>query len=435
MPHEFHWTKEKTRKIELLLPRLKYSVYPTNIVQWLENFEVNEVEHMIDLLRIYEYIPFNEFMFRLNSLLGSIYKEFPNIEDRFLIYPFGKVGKSGTLVTYPLRNTKAYRQRESQIKKKLKLSKNVDYNIISHDYEKIRITDRVKYIVFLDDFVGSGDTFVKEFGKLDIQLWLKKMKISKVFLLASIIMESAVELINRKFPEVEIIAEKRKKILPTITAAKFLFSNTNKVEDIILKYGNSIPIKAPPNQYTPLGYGNSESLISFFHGTPNNTLPIFWGDSKWTPLFPRRSETKMEQAKMIKKNIKYYLSLFDKIGHDLLEGKVKVDNIHDGRTEEFKLKNQQNHSVITLIYLMNLGLDNLIICQILGLTREELFIVYKECRIKDLISANFDLTVKAKEILQQIQKKKRKDSIRNETLSNLEIKKMLYLPRSIKGNT
>lgn len=31
MPHEFQWNKAKTRKIELLLPRLKYSVYPTNM--------------------------------------------------------------------------------------------------------------------------------------------------------------------------------------------------------------------------------------------------------------------------------------------------------------------------------------------------------------------------------------------------------------------
>jgi len=207
------------------------------------------------------------------------------------------------------------------------------------------------------------------------------------------------------------------------------------VEDIVRKYGNSIPVKPPPNQYTPLGYGESESLVSFFYGTPNNTLPIFWGDSKWNPLFPRRSETKMDRAKIIKRDIKYYLSLFDKIGYDLLEGERIVGSIPDGRTDLFKNKNQQNHAVITLIYLMYLGLDTLIICQIIGLTREELNTIYKECRAKKLISTGRELTIKARSILQQLQKKKRKDSIRNETTYNLEIKKILYLPRSINGNT
>lgn len=435
MPHEFQWSKSKAKKIELLLPRLKYSIYPTNIVQWLENFEKDEVEHMIDLLRVFEYIPFNEFMFRLNSLLNVIFEKFPNTEDRILIYPYGKVGKSGTLVTYPLRNTGAFKKRESDAKKMLKLSMKVDYNIITHDYEKITISDDVKCVIFLDDFVGSGDTFIKEYRKPGIQKWLKEMKISKVFLLASIVMESAVENISKHFSNVEIVAERREKILPTITAAKFLFSDTKKVEDIVRKYGNSIPVKPPPNQYTPLGYGESESLVSFFYGTPNNTLPIFWGDSKWKPLFPRRSETKMDRAKIIKRDIKYYLSLFDKIGYDLLEGERIVGSLPDGRTDRFKEKNQQNHAVITLIYLMYLGLDTLIICQIIGLTREELNTVYKECRAKKLISTGNELTFKARSILQQLQKKKRKDSIRNETTYNLEIKKILYLPRSINGNT
>lgn len=435
MPHEFEWNKYKARKIELLIPRLKYSVYPTHVVQWLENFEKDEVDHMIDLLRVFEYITFSEFMSRLNSLLFEIFKKY-RVEERFLIYPYGKVGKSGTLVTYPLRNTKAYKSRESSAKKKLGLQKKDDYNVISHDYEKISISDNIKYVIFLDDFVGSGDTFIKEFGKIKIQEWLKKMQISKVFLLASIVMEGAVKNIQRRFPNVEVVADIRRKIRPTIFSAKFLFSSIDKVTDIVMKYGSTIPVNRPPKQFTPLGYSDSESLVSFFHGTPNNTLPIFWGEGNgWKPLFPRNSITRMYEAKKIKRDIKYYLSLFDKIGHDLIEGTRIIDGFSDGRTSSYKDKNLQNHAVITLIYLITLELDTVIICQILGLSREELSLVQKECRIKKLISTEYNLTNKAKKILQQLEKKKRQDSIRNETFYNLEIKKMLYLPRSFKGNT
>ena len=39
---------------------------------------------------------------------------------------------------------------------------------------------------------------------------------------------------------------------------------------------------------SPLGFDNDELLLSFFHNTPNNTLPIFWTDEKgWYPLFNR----------------------------------------------------------------------------------------------------------------------------------------------------
>lgn len=39
---------------------------------------------------------------------------------------------------------------------------------------------------------------------------------------------------------------------------------------------------------SPLGFKNNELLLSFFHNTPNNTLPIFWTEAKdWFPLFNR----------------------------------------------------------------------------------------------------------------------------------------------------
>ena len=45
------------------------------------------------------------------------------------------------------------------------------------------------------------------------------------------------------------------------------------------------------NEYVnPLGYQNSQLLLSFFHNTPNNTLPIFWFEeekNRWNPIFKR----------------------------------------------------------------------------------------------------------------------------------------------------
>ena len=40
MKTNFDYNENSVRQIEYLLPRLKYSVLPTKIVKWLENFDV-----------------------------------------------------------------------------------------------------------------------------------------------------------------------------------------------------------------------------------------------------------------------------------------------------------------------------------------------------------------------------------------------------------
>lgn len=37
----------------------------------------------------------------------------------------------------------------------------------------------------------------------------------------------------------------------------------------------------------PLGYKDGQLLIGFNHNTPDNTLPIFWADAPWRPIFKR----------------------------------------------------------------------------------------------------------------------------------------------------
>ena len=37
----------------------------------------------------------------------------------------------------------------------------------------------------------------------------------------------------------------------------------------------------------PLGYNDCQMLLGFHHNTPNNTLPIFWREKNWTPIFKR----------------------------------------------------------------------------------------------------------------------------------------------------
>jgi hypothetical protein len=57
-------------------------------------------------------------------------------------------------------------------------------------------------------------------------------------------------------------------------------------KDILLQIGRELYPDAP------LGFGDLGALVAFHNTVPNNTLPVFWsnsrvGDKQWKPIFPR----------------------------------------------------------------------------------------------------------------------------------------------------
>ena len=58
--HICELTEQMVRKIEYVLPKLKYSIYIQQVRAWLENFEANEVDLALDYLFYLEYISFAE---------------------------------------------------------------------------------------------------------------------------------------------------------------------------------------------------------------------------------------------------------------------------------------------------------------------------------------------------------------------------------------
>ena len=97
--HDCKLTERMVRQIEYILPKLKYSVYVQQVRLWLENFEENEVDHVLDFLFYLEYISFSELQLRLNEQLASLDKHFgKNI--KYLLVPYAKYPKSNDIVMY-----------------------------------------------------------------------------------------------------------------------------------------------------------------------------------------------------------------------------------------------------------------------------------------------------------------------------------------------
>ncbi|MCI3937091.1 hypothetical protein MQX03_07760 [Chryseobacterium aahli] len=437
MAGNFIFNRENIRQVELLLPKLKYSVLPTEIIKWLENFEDDDIPHALDILKVFEYISFNEFMNRINSLLKEAYKMIP-INERAIIFPYGKVGKSGTLVTYPLSHTNAYKKREIEAKAAFFKNRKYDHNIITHDLKNIPNPNDFKHIIFLDDFIGSGKTFVKAINDEETKDWLNCYKLNSYFLLSSIIMKEGEEYILSKFSKQKLIicGERRYKVFDSKNSVFKLFSNHKTIENLVKTYGNEIIVNYNPLSTAPLGYDNSESLISFFHGTPNNTLSIIWGNNKWRPLYPRAAELRISEASKYKRNIKYYILLCEKLGINIFDGLNKIDDLPDKRKEDTIKRKSQNHSIIALLNLKNKGYENIYICQLLGLTREELHDVYIEARNKKLVNSEYTkITNKGFEILKEMKELSSKYINRREIEKNLVIKEenSLYIPFTFMG--
>ncbi|WP_416442113.1 hypothetical protein ACH3O9_15800 [Leeuwenhoekiella sp. A16] len=419
-PHTFKFTNRALRNIDNLLPKLKFSVMPSKIVRWLENFEEEDLKYAYDLLQVFEYVNFPEMQYRLEDLLKKIFSELQD-DDKALVIPYGKFGKSGTLVTYPLSHSPFY--------------KNLEHNgkiTISKDLEKIDV-ENYKCIILIDDFIGSGKTFCDEYTDEGIEKWiLGRIELPKVCVLCTVIMSEGKNKITDTFNYIEVYAQERSKIFDKISSPLVALGNFDRHYNNNSKYEKLIKIS---NNYKG-GFKNSQGLLAFSHGTPNNTLPIFWWSNNWEPLYPRHAQTRMDEAKEFKKGIAFYIGICNRLNIDLLSLKEYREAANTDRVEEQRKYNTKlNHSLIALIKLKLDGTEDYIICHILGLTDQELDEVYNLALSRKYVDLSRQLTVKATVYFKKLQQRISKEKFREQTEQNLKPKELIYIPKTFKGLT
>lgn len=419
IPSKPYLTREELNRLEYLLPRLKYSTTLSKILDWLNNFEEADQKLAYDLLLVLEYITFNELQFRFDDLLKEIFKPIPDNEN-VIIIPYGKVGKSGSIITYLIKNTSTFKTRK----------KNDEENILlTHDYKYIDAAN-YDHIIFIDDFVGSGKTFCDEYKDVnDVESWVLKNKISNVYLLCSVIMSEAKEKIESRF-KIKIKSEERNKIFHPASSPLHAFKNLSAIKTMAYKYGKSI-------KENPYGYDGTESLLSFFHGTPNNTLPIIWSaKNNWNPLFPRKVDVKMDTARKQKSEIAFMIGIYNRLAINIYNKNESIYiKTYTGRKREIKYNTNKDFSTIGLIKLKKEGYDDFFICHLLGLTINELNDVYDKAINQKLISSSKNITFDGLSFLKEINETIRKEGIRKESENNLKPKDIIYIPEMINGLT
>ena len=159
----------------------------------------------------------------------------------------------------------------------------------TRSYLKSDLRDKsIKRFIFMDDFCGSGaqaTEYLKEIVE-NIKFEDKEIEVNYLVLFGTASGIDQIRMLNI-FNRVESV---------------FLMDETFKVFSNESRYYKNAPKELIDKQFSketavkyctplfdsPLGFGNCELLLSLYHNTPDNTLPIFWSEeNRWKPIFKR----------------------------------------------------------------------------------------------------------------------------------------------------
>ena len=157
--------------------------------------------------------------------------------------------------------------------------------------EKLMARDDIRGLVFVDDFIGTGESvsgYMNSLNKPLVEL-VKKLKLPVVIVGVAACTEGQrrLEEVKESWPiEVDLfIGESLDESFRCFGDASAVFSESEEraaAKTMALRYGKTLEKKCP------LGYGDLELAVVFERGCPNNSLPMLWSrSSRWTPLFPR----------------------------------------------------------------------------------------------------------------------------------------------------
>lgn len=247
----------------------------------LKLYDENEQDFIIELSNNYERV-------ELSIYLESFYESLILLGDRIFdkyefiyIYPLLKPNanysktKSAGFLHYML-DSDDYRWLSEKI-------------IVSHNFNQLKKFDTKKsFLIFIDDYVGSGDTVVETISSFwefeNFKHLIPKENIKVVTIAAQ---EKGIVNVKKQL-SIEVVTNKILKRGITDFFEDFE-DKKNKMREISKKLNVANDLE--------LGYKDCEGLITMLQKTPNNTFPVYWHETrnKVAP-FPRRKYYKNGQA-------------------------------------------------------------------------------------------------------------------------------------------
>ncbi|AXB57681.1 phosphoribosyltransferase-like protein [Flavobacterium fluviale] len=413
-------------ELEILSGRLKHVVSPLDIVKWLGNFEEHEIDlakKILSNLTVYT-------TYEIESILNDAFVNlFPkNVPDghQLIVNDVGEFGKSGSMIAYFFQKTSFYKKNAKSIKLVNNL-KDISYDNFS-----------IYSLIMLDDFVGTGDS-VKDYFYVSREYMTA---FANIYFIGIAGMRNGIKNLKGLFTKVVIPPSNIFKKAFAPDASYFGYRKHVPYRDMAFKYGKSLSQKKSKvgkkeKFINALGYDNSQALVSFAYGSPNNTLPIIWASTTgWIPLIPRFSPDKMHTSRELRKNISYELSILKEFGTQNLKDNFFSFKIKKGK-KEFSSVSSTDFSIYSIIKLSRQGFLTANICHKLGIMQKDYDQYILNGREKGIFEPNGKLTSFGLSLYMDAKKciERNKKMLYLDEKINFEIKVIDYIPKKFNGRS
>lgn len=255
----------------------------STIKRWLENFDSDEERKTaLNLLLQFTYYKnlevkallrsaFNLYCHETQFTLEVEKRKVLNIKDHIVkttrFYGMLKnPSKSGTFLLKPFRDAN-----------KLK-------PFMFPEEKLIKVPEKIKNVVLIDDVLSSGNQVMDNWRE-NLQKITENNKHVVFHYLVLFGLTDGISKIKKETTLNLIVVNELDDSQKVFSDESGYFKESEdhekrKAMTMCIKHGKKIY-----SDIQPLGYGDSQLLLGFEHGIPDNTLPIIWSTKKWFPIF------------------------------------------------------------------------------------------------------------------------------------------------------
>lgn len=233
-------------------------------ISLLKKLEKPQQEIIIEISQYFEYYSINDYESLLMESMMKLAKSC-GMNNKYFYIPIManpdevQTIKSSHLVGYLLKSNRL--QYHSEVSK---MKNTILWKLNQPTIESIN-RSTVKYVVLIDDFIGSGKS-AKEAATYYMERGLDK---DKIIILSLVAMRQAIDLLSDEGMKIFYARE---------TSNIDSYFENNKIEEILDEI-EKIAQQLNLEEETIFGYNNSKGLVSMIR-TPNNTFSLFWKNSK-----------------------------------------------------------------------------------------------------------------------------------------------------------
>ena len=384
-------TVENIANVENVVAHLYSRVTYEDVVAWLGNFAEEDQNTALQLLGYINLFTSDRIYNTLKYYLGQIVNDYhkdtyilavgkkEKIEGKTDIPKRARIlegvygGQSGQLIAYYARKvTEKYYHNVVVLEEK-------DLKRIRRQYKNSHCV-----IVLIDDIFGTGDTLLQYYTRLKNKLRRQWTVVG----LSIAYMQAAATALHPV--GVKIYGEKVLPIFDAIYSADWTKEDkAGEYRNLALKYGQMLH-KESETRIKPLGYKNSQALIAFEYGVPNNTLPIIWENKSvrrtgrsWVPLFSRNIIGRLSAYSKRRDNIQRCYIMAWKRGLTLTD---------EGR---HMLPSYKAINVFSVLSMLEHHTDSVVVTNVLCINQSDYDEIIEIAKNNDLIDNTLALKEKA----------------------------------------